>query len=309
MLPIPRYYSSMLTSPKKVYILISAVVLVFVLGVLYVRAVPVHLIGLNVFEGNYFQGSLFSFGVTGFNEKNVAVDGALIDYASAKGTTVALVQNEETRAVDVVVIAPRAHYLTENGGGKAALSISPDGTMVAYSDLVDTSDDLNITTQISGWTIKVLDIKTGEITNLGTGVVPEFFETNGSPMLLFTSPNGITIVDIVKKTSQTTPFLNHGVIDYAAHISRNGKYIAIVNGLTKHYELFKVTRTEAPLGLIPLGRLEPLLTFGAFKGDVFYAVERNQEENSRLWKFKMTQSPVGTPVFNFPNTSSYRVLP
>ncbi|TAJ15041.1 hypothetical protein EPO56_01455 [Patescibacteria group bacterium] len=299
----------MFTSPKRVYVLISAVVLVVVLGIFYVRAVPVGLIGIKVFEGNYFQGSLFSFGLTGFNEKKVSVKGTLLDYASAKGTTVALVQNDETRGVDLVVVAPSVRYLTENGGGKAALSLSPDGTMLAYSDLIDTSKTINITTQISGWTIKVMNIKTGEMTAMGAGFSPEFFETSGRTMLFFTSPDGITIADVHAKTSQTTPFINHGVIDYAAHISRNGKYVAIANGLTKRYELFKVTHIEAPLGLSPLGRLEPLLTLGVFKGDTFYAVERNQEENSRLWKFKMVQSPVGKAVFTFPNNSPYRVLP
>lgn len=299
----------MITSPKRVYALVSvALIVIIILGILYVRAVPVRLIGLKVFEGAYLSGKVHSFGITGFHEKKVAVNGTLADYASSRGVAVALVRNTETKAVDVMMLSPKAYALTADGGGKASVSVSPDGSMVAYAALTNAPAGTHFTPQISAWTIHLLDVKTGEVTLMGTGFGPEFFESNGKLMLLFTSPTGITVADVVLKNSQTTFFLNRDVIDYAAHISGDGKYVAIPNGLTKNYEFFSVTHIEAPIGLDPLGPVEPTLIHGAFKGNVFFGVERTPEGAHRLWKFDMQKPPLGERVFNLPTPSIYRVI-
>jgi len=300
----------MITSPKRVYALVSiALVIIIILGILYVRAVPIRLIGLKVFEGQYLSGKVFSFGITGFHEKKVAVNGTLADYASSRGVAVALVRNAETNAVDVMMLSPKAQALTADGGGKASVSVSPDGTMVAYAALTNAPADTYFTAQLSAWTIKILDVKTGEVTLMGTGFGPEFFDSNGKLMLLFTGPTGITVADVSTKTSQTTFFLNPGVIDYAAHISRDGKYLAIPNGLTKNYELFSITHIEAPIGLNPLGNIPQTLVHGAFNGDSFYAVERQENGTAHVWRFKASMPIAGVKAFDLPVTSHYRIIP
>ncbi len=296
------------TSPKRVYALIASVLVIVVLGFFYVRAVPVRLIGLNVFEGDYVQGKVLSFGIFGLNEKKVAVDGVLADYASAHGTSVAIVRNANTSAADIMMLGSKPRPLTADGEGKAAVAVSPDGDMVAYAALMNAPEGTHFTPQLSAWNIKVINIKTGEVTLMDKGFAPEFFKANDKLMLLFTGPTGITVADVAAKTAQTTFFLNPGVIDYAAHISMDGKYIAIPNGLTKHYDMFSVTKLEAPIGLAPLGSLEPILIHGAFKGDAFYGVERVADGAPHLWKFNTANPPVGTQVFSLPTPSIYRII-
>lgn len=309
-LAISRYYSTMITSPKRVYALVSvALVIIIILGFLYVRAVPVRLIGLKVFEGAYLSGKVHSFGITGFHEKKIKVSGTLADYASSGGVAVALVRNAETNSVDVMMLSPKAHALTSDGGGKASVSVSPDGTMVAYAALTNAPSDTYFTAQLSAWSIKVLDVKTGEVTLMGTGFGPEFFTNNGKLMLLFTGPTGITVADVALKTSQTTFFLNPGVIDYAAHISRDGKYVAIPNGLTKNYELFSVTHIEAPIGLNPLGHIQQTLVHGAFNGDTFYGVEREPSGAAHVWRFTPKTPLSGAKTFDLPMNALYRIIP
>lgn len=299
----------MITSPKRVYALAAvAAVIIIALGFWYAQAVPVRLIGLKVFEGDYLGGKMFAFGLTGFHEKKVEVKGTLADYASARGVSVAIVRDADLDTADIMMLTPKAQALTTDGFGKAAIAISPDAEMVAFAALTGAEAGTFFTPQLSAWTIQVLDVKTGAVASLGTGFAPEFFKSKDKLMLLFTAPTGITVVDVAAKTSQTTFFLNPGVIDYAAHISSDGKYLAIPNGLTKHYDLFKVTHIEAPIGLDPLGSAEPILIHGAFKGDTFYGIERVPEGAPRLWRFNTQKPPVGEPVFNLPTPSIYRVI-
>lgn len=299
----------MITSPKRAYVLVvAALIIITALGFWYVTAVPVRLIGLTVFEGDYLGGKVSTFGFAGFHEKKIMTEGTLADYASAGGASVAIVRDSTLNTADIVMLAPKAQKLTTDGFGKAAIAISPDADMVAFATLTGAEAGTFFTPQLSAWTIQVLDVKSGVVTSMGTGFGPEFFKSKDKLMLLFTAPTGITVADVGAKTSQTTFFLNPGVIDYAAHISSDGKFIAIPNGLTKHYDLFKVTHIEAPIGLDPLGSVEPVLIHGAFRGDTFYGVERVPEGAPRLWKFNTQKPPVGEPIFNLPVSSIYRVI-
>lgn len=295
--------------PKRVYALTTvALVIIIALGFWYASSVPVRLIGLKVFEGGYRGGTVSTFGFTGFHKKKIAVNGALSDYASARSMSVAIVRNPDLNTTDVVMVAPKVQSLTTDGFGKAAIAISPDADMVAFATLTGAEAGTFFTPRLSAWTVQVMDIKSGVVTSVGAGFGPEFFKSNDKLMLLFTAPTGITVADVGARTSQTTFFLNPGVIDYAAHISSDGKYLAIPNGLTKHYDLFKVTHIEAPIGLDPLGSAEPVLTHGAFKGDTFYGIERVPESAPRLWRFDMAKPLAGESVFNLPAASIYRVI-
>ncbi|MES2135411.1 MAG: hypothetical protein V4449_04180 [Patescibacteria group bacterium] len=296
-------------SNKKLLLIGVLVVVLVALGAWYAYTIPVRLIGLHVFEGDYRTGKVLSFGILGLAEKKLSVNGVVADYASAKGTAVAVVRNPDTNTEDILLMSDNGRTLTTDGEGKVALAVSPDGTMVAYSALTNAPADTFFTPQFSAWTIKVINIKTGEMTLMGSGFGPEFFTSNGKLMLMFTDATGITIADMATKTSQTTFFLNPGVIDYSAHISDDGKFIAIPNGLTKHYDLFAVTHLEAPLGIDPLGSVEPVLVHGDFKGSNFYGVEYIRDVNSRLWRFTTAKPPVGEVVFDLRAQSLYRVLP
>ncbi|MES2014233.1 MAG: hypothetical protein V4437_00260 [Patescibacteria group bacterium] len=296
---------------NKTFTIAAIGVVLVVLGAIYAYTVPVRLIGLSVFEGDYTHGKVFTFGIFGFHEKAVPVDGILADYASAGGTSVALVRNFTTNAEDITLVSEKGRLLTNDGGGKAALSVSEDGTFMAFAARTDTSVGVGFTPQLSAWTIKVVNIKNGNITVMGTGFAPQFFTSGGKLMLIFTGPTGITIVDLATNTAQTTFFLNPGVIDYAAHISRDGKFMAIPNGLTKHYDLFSVTHIAAPLGLSALGSVSPTLVHGGFLGDTFYGVERTPAATLNLVQFAPAKPSEleGEAVFSFSGSSLYRIIP
>lgn len=296
-------------STKGLLITLGIIILIAVLGVWYVRTVPVNLIGLKVFEGDYTKGKVLSFGIFGLQEQRVRVNGELSDYASAGSTSVAVVRNAETNSEDIVLLSDKSRPLTSDGKGKASLAVSPDGTMIAFATLETPPEGVPFTPQLSSWNVNMLDLKSGEVTLLGTGFAPEFFTSDGKLMLLFTAPTGITIANVAAKNSQTTFFLNPGVIDYAAHISSDGKYLVIPNGLTKHYDFFAIKRIGAPIGLDPLGSAEQILVHGEFKGASFYGVERLPNAVPHLVRFTLTKPLASKEVFTFPINSIYRVIP
>jgi hypothetical protein len=71
---------------------------------------------------------------------------------------------------------------------------------------------------------------------------------------MYTSAAGITVTDVKKLTSFTTPFDFGDRVGFVAKISPNGKYIAIRDRATRNFSVYEVYRmaSDVPLGIRPL---------------------------------------------------------
>lgn len=274
-------------------------------GYFFLQAKSGGLNGVSIFRGDYITGELHKFNLLGLREKNIAVTGTLSDYAEEGGTKVAIVLAPDERSQDLWLIGGEPRQLTADGIGKAAVSLSPDGKWAAYAQLADAPAGALFNVQLSAWSVRVMNVETGEFWDAGAGFAPQFFVRDDVTYLLFTSARGVVVADATARTTQTTFFLNPGTVDYAAIISEDGSHVAIPNGVNRMYDLFTVTRVAAPLQITFVATAPVLLEGAQFKDDTLYAVEWN-ESGSYVWK--MEANGAAENIYTLPTAGHHRII-
>ncbi len=296
---------------KRVIGIIVVLVLVVILaGFLLLRGTVGDRYGLKVFEGSYTSGRVLEFGLFGLQEERVKTEGELSDYAEHRGVKVAIVRNPEANTQDIFLLGPKSKQLTTNGIGKASISVSPDGKSIAYAQRADHVVGGEFSSYISGWLVTVQNIETGEVVDLGQGFAPQFYTNqDGATRVLFTTRTGVSSVDLKTKSVRSIDFINPGIIDFAATISGDGKYLAVPNGITKVSQIFSVTETEtefsvalATIGTVPF-------THAAFVGHKLYGVSRTDDGSASLYVVSGDTKDVPPAPFALPKNSSYRIIP
>lgn len=232
-------------------------------------------------------------------------EGDTEDYASAAGKTYAIVR-DEGGGFDVLRLADGAR-LTEDGARKAALDISDDGAWLAYAALtnLEPGEDRNP----SSWTVFVLEVATGEATPVGEGYAPQFFMSDATLMVLFTSSSGIGFANPAERTSTVFNHSLPGDIAFPAAISPDGKYFAKKREGDPAYAVYEVV---APLPDIDT---RPLFTTAAVGGTVAFVEGRLLELSSEAdGRAILSAYPVGggepMPLAELPASEvEYRLLP
>jgi len=294
-------------SPKRFIItIIGVLVLIVLLAGIYLvmRGTPLSLKGVTVFEGDYISGDLHSFGLLGYKDINIPVDGFLSDYTNENGVQAAVVLSPDVTAQDIFLIGSDTKMLTETGNGKAGLAVSEDGYSIAYAETKTAGVLFDV--QLSAWTVKTLNLETGEIWEVGTGFAPQYFTRDGVAYLLYTSPRGVVVADLAAKTTQTSFIFNPGTLDYVAQISADGSMLAMQNGLTQKHDLFTVKRIQAPLDLALVGTIEPVLENAAFVGDTLYGTQWTAEAGANLWK--VSSDATAEKMYAFPTEGHHRII-
>jgi hypothetical protein len=202
-------------------------------------------------EGNSEPIAPAKFGFGGIMPYTVkGASGILGDFAEAHGTRIAVMRASASEAAQVYELAPAKRTLSSGSGAKALAAVSPDGTLAAYS-VASTSE---FAPNLSAWNVRLVDLSTGLDVDLGPGLGAEFFVRDGKTWLMYTSAAGITVTDVKKLTSFTTPFDFGDRVGFVAKISPNGKYIAIRDRATRNFSVYEVYRmaSDVPLGIRPL---------------------------------------------------------
>lgn len=283
--------------------------ILLIVGFVFLKGSMGGLYGVKVFEGQYTSGKVLEFGLLGLKEKRIAVEGELSDYAESGTTQVAIVRNPEAQTQDVVLLSPQKKQLTSNGVGKAAVSVSPGGKYVAYAQRADQVVGGDFNPQISAWSIIVLNTATGEVSSLGQGFAPHFYETEeGALKILYTTRTGVSSVDLATKAVRSFDFIHPGVVDYAATISTDGKYLAIPNGLTKIVQIFELTESETEFSVELRNVGNEAFVHGAFVGHIFVGVARSEQGAGTLWSISVAEDKTWSSEGTLPANSHYRII-
>lgn len=275
----------------------------------------IELRGLRVAERNYTAVSVSSFGIMSLSQVTPkSISGTLSDYARARGVEVGIVNLTDTAAQEVVLLGSKQSILTGSGSAKASLAVSPDGNLIAYA--VQTSGAQSFSSVLSTWTVRILNRETGSDTELGTGFGPQFFTRDGATWLLYTSADAITVTKVGEGSfvSFSTPFEINDDVWFAAKVSPDGRYLALRDAATRQFSLYGIrsATTDLPLGLDPLTTDLVGLYDVAFAGGSVYGIDAYDagiDGGVAVLKINPSNNEEGKPVYLFPASGNYRLIP
>jgi len=274
----------------------------------------VELRGLYVAERNYSSISVSSFGILSLSPAVLkSLPGTLSDYARARGVEVGIVNLTDTGAQEIVLLGSKQSILTGSGSAKASLAVSSDGQYIAYA--TQTEGSQSFSPVLSTWTVRIINRETGSDTELGTGFGPQFFTRDGVPYLLFTTPEGLQIVDTSTDEYRafTTSFDFDDRVEFAARVAPDGSYVALRDPASKQFSLYEVYRVAAnlPMGITPTGADLVGLLDVAFANGVVYGVDSFDggiEGGVAVLRVDPKSTEEGKVIYLFPATANYRLL-
>lgn len=196
--------------------------------------------GAKVVVAGTEKDGLYSFGLLGFTQEKVKVQGTVIDYARNSGHEAVIVDDKGIHLV--YVLGAETLGVGTALHEKRSLAISPDGAWVAYAERARDSET---------WNLIAVEVSTGDVVEFGAGVAPSFITRDGKAHLVFASADGITVADPASSMSFTTPFptiLEEGSIA----ISSDGARFAAKDPATGAFNLFTVDSIE-PYFMLTLG--------------------------------------------------------
>jgi len=252
----------------------------------------------------------YSFGLSGLKAYSLTKDSTSTgDYASAHGTKVAVEAQKEGADGQVYLLGKNGRALTDYPGRKAVLAVSPDGKFVTYSVATSTT----AVGKLSSWRIHLYDLKAEKDTDLGPGFGGQFFERDGAPWLLYTTADGISVIDTATLKGFTTDSFDfNDDVAFMAKTSPDGTYIALRDSARLAFNLFKVTSisTSLPLGLEPLstdvsGYSDILLTDSAAFGISDAALTKDDTET--IERIPLSGGAMRT-LYTYPATAGYRFM-
>lgn len=209
----------------------------------------------------------------GAEQRPVSISGTLLDYAQNGNHKVALTQDADG-SYQVQLLGDDQRIIASGTDKKAAVAVAASGQAVAYATYTGNRNPELFSPFLDEWEIRLVYIGSNEIYQLGDGFAPEFFTRNGVEYLMFTSPEGITIMDLGAKTSYGIPFPTQNVVDSAATIRADGAYIASRNIFTNRFTVFSVSEVNDVMTLSAVGQVGDgaLLNDVAWKEDLLHAV-------------------------------------
>lgn len=204
--------------------------------------------GVRVVEGPLETRAVYEYGWFGRTQVSLPIDGALLDYARNGDYEAALVVDESTRNVSVVLLAkdgPRV--LVSDAAIKAALDISPDGSTIVYSEMMPQGDQTLSPEEFYAperWVVRQIDIASGAMVEMGPGFAPRFFTYKGELHLAVTASEGIRIVRSSEGTTDGMLFAWSTDGRRPAVISADGSHIALFEQASESYVLYDLVISE-----------------------------------------------------------------
>ncbi len=268
----PPVHGNTLRRTIVLVVLAAVLILLIGLGIVFRNEImsAYALRDVRVSEAQYRDITVQGFSLFGLRTEKI-ISGVTGDYTSVRGVRAAIVSNNDGTQ-DTVLLSDNNRTLTTDGLRKAALALSPDGTKLAYAALTELREGEQAVPFTGRWTVRIVDLATGESMDLGLGFAPEFFSRDGADYLLYTTPTQLTIFDIAKKSASGTDFFTPSSVDYTARISEDGTYLTIRSAVTGKFDVFTVDSIEGRLALSPVGTVDTQLTDTQWVGDTLYGL-------------------------------------
>lgn len=258
-------------------------------------------------EAQYRDVRVQQIGLFGASTNNVAGKETVGDYASSRGVRAAILSNPDGTQ-EVVLLSDHNRKLTSDGLQKATLAVSPDGTTLAYAALTQPREKETFSSFTGRWTVRLVDIATGKSTDLGVGFAPEFFTRDGNNYLLYTTPTQLAVYDLKKNSTIGTDFFTPSAVDYTAHISPDGAYLAIRSAVSGKFDVFAVTGVDGFLALSPIGSIHTQLTDVEWVGSVAYGLTESVAGRVHILTVDPKNVALEVVVGTFSGSKYYRFI-
>jgi len=235
----------------------------------------------------------------GMSQVKFPVEGVITDYARSGDHEAVVASEGDVSKSLVYVLGDTPRSVGAPVGEKSSLTISSDGTWVAYATRVDVGEDMY------AWDIEAVEVATGDVVALGTGYAPQFFTRDGVTRLMFRAPEGITIADLSSKTSFTTPFMMAADIKNAGAIAADGSHFVNRNNITGEFTLYTVSSVE-PYFIPEIASTIPGRLFSTrFTADALLATV-----GAEIKRVEIAAPDVVTSVHTFKDAdATYRLIP
>jgi hypothetical protein len=180
-------------------------------------------------SGPFESRTLSEFGFQKSNTVTLPVPGHVVDYAHSRGIE-AVISVQSNKSEDIYKIqGGKSTALTTDGKIKSGVSVSLDGTMIAYATRISTATSTNAVDFYApnAWSIELLKGSAAP-TVIGTGYGPQFFARGAQPYLMYTTDKGIHLVNLATNTHQDIP-ISFGVptASRVASISNDGTHVLL----------------------------------------------------------------------------------
>lgn len=273
--------------------------------------VPDDLVGFAVLEGSPNSGVLHMFTERGMREILSQYRGSVVDFATNGLISAAIVRFPVRDSAVVTWKEDQEPEVIVNGDRtRSALSISPDGRLVAYAEM---RSDAGATPEfsISDWEVLVVGRETGEEMPIGSGFAPKFVPDEAGRdgyALFYDAPDGLTVVSLHTGERTTLHELSASLSGVASHVSPDGRHLVAYNHLIEEYVLFEIYRFF-PLGLSAVGVLPNGFSSIAVTNTHLYGIEAGDAFSVESVPFTNIDSGK-THLFSFPHTvSPARLIP
>lgn len=208
--------------------------------------------------------ALHAYGASGLTAVT-ASEGPLSDIEVTGAGRFGIVRGEDG-VIDVYNLSTHTR-LTQDGNRKESLAVSNDGAWIAFAEPAE-SEDASLDA-LSSWRVVLAHVDDGETIDLGSGYAPQFFVQNGTTYLFFTSPDGITTVDVNTRSASTYEVSVVDAIASVALVDADGSLVAIKDALIDRYGIFALTE-PMPLTLSARATVDAPLLSAAFSQGAFY---------------------------------------
>ncbi|HWH07239.1 MAG TPA: hypothetical protein VNU47_01795 [Candidatus Paceibacterota bacterium] len=262
---------------------------------------------LRIGDRSYTDAAMRSFGIFDLKADDAGASlGTVGDYARGGSVEAAIVTADGSQQVWLLGSEPR--QLTQSSAGKASLAVSPDGALVAYA--ARSGGEAEHATQLSAWTMHVIDTATGADVELNSGFDPHFFTRDGVTYLLYTSPLGVEVAERIADgsfRSFLTPFEFADSADFAVKVTADGSYVALKSVASRTYGFFSVYRASStlPLGLEPAARSAIALGDVVFSNGNAYGFANGRPET--VWKVGLNDPEANVNFYELPD-GTYRFI-
>lgn len=246
---------------------------------------------IEVLEGHLLESNIFELTTGGgLSEVVFLAEGTIVARTrnTELGLTVSAVRlPNQIGTVLFVETETNSDILDSASSIKDALSLSPHGRYIAFSELNLPLGSTLYSENIDEWNVVLFDTLTEQKRVIGPGFKP--FVISEQPLrIIYSTSNGVVFSDVDAKENYIT-FTERPIIStrHASSVSPDGKHIAVFNPTTSTFSIFSV-RDEFPHILSSVGEPPRSFEMVALAEDALYGIERNQEDNVfSLWKYPL----------------------
>lgn len=189
---------------------------------------------------------------------------------------------------------------------KGSVAVSPDGSAVAYASMIPGS----VEEGVARWYVKQVDVTSRQVSILGIGYAPQYVLRDGKTYVFYTTPDGITLVDVSTGEELKNPVMVEGPERYAAIASDDGAYLSIRDALVGQYSVYRVDGTKADhLSFSALRQLPKEVVSTVFRAGKLYTVSTTEAGQEILVYASPDAAEPSLHIALPPSSAPYELLP